>query len=265
MAPMYNTIVQTQLRSIATAKEEINAASQRVTTGKKVNTPMDNPVIWDISQRLLNKSQILEGINQNLTIVGTNLNKTSHTIKYLSDNISLLESQVELMRVSSPIEIPMLIERYNRIIDQIDSETIGNKDINVRNILGNVDKNQSIQNSESTRIEIPHIPLHSGALGLNRINGVADFNILEEQIYNAKNIVKNGTTRLEFTQIDIANSKKYNDSIRNTSMDGYTRLTETNIEEDVALIKSLETKHALGIQIMGITHNMRQQLLKLLG
>lgn len=262
---MYNTIVQSQLLNLKNTQRELDVSSQRLVTGKKITKPSDDPVIWDISEKFLRKSKELESFNRNIDIVSTNLSRTKTTIDYVRKNVDQLNGHLELLKTASPTEKDEIIKRYNETLQRIDSETSGNNDINIRKILGNSDYQQSFYSGENYRTNIPYLPSSSTSLGLKRLDNLSDINDIEQQIYDAKNIITGHETKLSWSQSELDTKKKYNEELNKTSMNGYHTLTDADLNEEAALVKSLEIQHALGIQTIGVVNNLRQQLLKILG
>jgi flagellin len=271
----------TNLLSLQNTAKLMGLTQERLSTGKKVNSALDDPVAFfdaDAHYQLANDYAALKN----------GMSEAIQTIKAANDTIESLKEVLQQMKsiatsaksATSETEVDALEVQYDELTSQLDDlagdaiykgvNLLGDDDLTVvfnmstASGAGELTVNGFNATSEASGLTAGGITVASGAwsngsgvITASAIAGaVAE---IEEAITTLRSQAKNLASNLSF----VTTRQTFTDKMIATLKTGGDNLTLADMNEEGANMLMLQTRQALGIQSLSMASQSAQQVLSL--
>jgi flagellin len=249
---------------------EMAEVQLRLTTGRKVNGPKDNPAIWAIAQNQRSEVQALDAVKDSLNRGGSVVDVAMSA----AENVSDLLNQMKALAVSAsdyPLGDPArtaINENYLALRKSIDT-VVSNAGFGGVNLLsaGGTDKVRALANTKATStIDVEHVDLSTtgallsglppdllGGLGANGVDAIADatrdVNLAISRLGTGSKAL---STHLEFVE-------KQQDALE----EGIGNLVDADLAKEAARWQALQVRQQLALVAMQIANQQPSLLLQL--
>jgi flagellin len=250
---------------------EMAEVQMRITTGKKVNGPKDNPAIWAIAQ---NQRSEIKGLDSVMGSLQRGMSVVDVAMS-AAESISDLLNQMKELAVSAadyPASDPArtaINENYLALRKQIDT-AVANAGFGGLNLLaggGSTDKIRALANTTATStIDVDHIDLSTGGsllsglpadlLGSFTPTSVADITTATSNVNNAISRLGTGSKRLESHFSFVS---KQQDALEAA----VGNLVDADLAKESARWQALQVRQQLAIMAMQIANKQPSYLLQL--
>lgn len=259
------------LLSLQTTSEQLGVTQERLATGKKVNTAIDNASAFFKSQSFLNRASDLSTIKDDLSTSLQTVKAASNAI----DGITKIVEQAKglandaLQKAAASADRTTLAGKFNDLRDQLDA-LVNDAVFNGVNLLKSTSSLVVKFNEDNTStLSIAGVDLSTGSSGLNISAAANDFaadsdiNAALSQLTtalstlrtNASSFGTNSTliqTRTDFTKVLVTTLQNASDS-----------LVLADINEEGANLQALQARLQLGITALSISGQQQSAILQL--
>ena len=276
----------TNLLSLQNTAKLMGLTQERLSTGKKVNSALDDPVAFfdaDAHYQLANDYAALKN----------GMSEAIQTIKAANDTIESLKEVLQQMKsiatsaksATSETEVDALEVQYDELTSQLDDlagdaiykgiNLLGDDDLTVvfnmstSSGVGELTVNGFNATSEASGLTADGITVASGAwwaAGASGAAGAVDTSAIngavaeiEEAITTLRSQAKNLASNLSF----VTTRQTFTDKMIATLKTGGDNLTLADMNEEGANMLMLQTRQALGIQSLSMASQSAQQVLSL--
>lgn len=253
--------------------------TQQLTTGKKINSSKDDPVIWAKSQQDSIGFKGLWRTNETLSGVATSVRSADIAMEDINADIEQMKASLDAIIKNYPPFPPgsqdriRFLRMFNGLREQIDKLSAPEDDAGARQIMADttaVPGNWTVpMNDQGASITIRKQDVSTGTFGLN-IQGLAEL-ATDAEIVAARASLETAQVTLRSKQAAmgtdaaaITNSQSYNTTISTTQQTDAEGFTIADMNDAAANYKSMELKNALALQSVSNMTNMHGQLLELL-
>jgi len=272
------------------AKSSMDAATKRIATGKKINSPADDPGRWVATQQGRSIDGILHAVNSGLESVAISIRGADQAMTAVEEHI---DQMIEVVKLFPPYpegdnaeERIRMLRSFNGIRQLIDQLTVPPRDSLGQAIMADPASNDVpdswpvIVNEQGDVKTIHRQEVHTGPTGLD-IPEVTEADITEDgqvggplsrqrlddiaaNLENAKAVLRQRREALGSDAAAIARAKSSNAE----AAAFYTSFAENreaaDINETAAQVKSIELKQALALESLGSITSLRSELVALL-
>lgn len=250
---------------------EMAEVQMRITTGKKVNSPKDNPAIWAIAQ---NQRSEIKGLDAVMASLQRGMGVVDVSIS-AAESISDLLNDMKVLAVSAadyPATDPArtaINENYLALRKQIDN-IVTNASFGGLNLLaggGSTDKIRALANTRATStIDVDHLDLSTSGTLLSGLpadlmgsftpTSVSDIATATSNVNNAISRLGTGSKRLE-SHLKFVN--KQQDALEAA----IGNLVDADLAKESARWQALQVRQQLSIVAMQIANKAPTYLLQL--
>lgn len=272
--PLGTSSVLYSLQKTDSLMQETN---YRLSTGKKVNTALDDPINYFAAQNHTFRASDLQirkdSMNEGIQLI-TAANSGIESILTLVDSaISLANSA---LNAEDQAEVNNLETQFNEILDQIDT-LAADSGYNGVNLLGGVTEQLEVFFNEdgSSSITLTGEDASYAGLGITQLaaddwwdgaggapNATA-INATLDELNNAKTQLRTWAKTLSMDLSIIDTRVDFTDQMINTLTDGAGKLTNADLNEESANLLTLQTQQQLGINSLSISSQAQQSVLSL--
>lgn len=272
--------IRTNLNSLQSTNKLLSQTQERLSTGKKVNSVIDDPSAFFTARGLSNRAQ-------DLFTVKDNIQNNIVTIKTATDGLDSIETLLKSAKAvaesaaaaTTTAERGTLLVQYNGILDQINNTAADATFSGTGLLKATADSIVVKLNETGTTFTVTgiasdqvglavtdaltgaavvdawdHATLATGLVGINKDIALID-TALSTVRTSAKTLGTNSAilqTRVDFTESLISNLDA-----------GTSNLVDANLDEEAANLLALQTRQALGIQALTFANQAQQSILSL--
>jgi len=263
--------MRANLLSLQQTQGLLDRTQQRLSTGKAVNNPIDNPLNYFISQSLTNRAA-------NLSTAKDNMSLGLQTITAANNGISAISSLVDAaMGVANSVlaasstdtsTINALATQFNGLLTQIDNAANNSGFQGVNLLAGN---NLTVNLGDGSSLTVTGVTASSGSSGLNITQATttggswysaASTSITE--LNTALTTLQTDSQGLSSNSNVVTIRQTFADNMISTLQKGSDDLTLADMNQESANMLALQTQQQLGIAALSISAQAAQSILKLL-
>jgi flagellin-like hook-associated protein FlgL len=264
--------MRSNLLSLQSTQKLMDTTQERLSTGLKVNSAIDNPSSYFTAQGLNQRAGDLEGL---LDSMGQGI----QTIQAANEGIEAITTLVEQAKslvtqyseTSDTVQQGKLDDQYKEIITQINDLA---KDSSYKgiNLLGGDDLtvyfNEEVR-STATKIEITGITIDattatSTAGGLGMAADIAtDADVAMDGVIGAINALRGFASDFSNAYSIVQNREEFTENLINVLTEGADKLTLADMNEESANMLALQTRQQLGINALSLSAQAQQSVLSL--
>jgi flagellin len=246
----------------------INRTQTRLSTGKSVNSPLDDPTKYFTAQDHINRASDLAARKDGMGEAIQNVTAASSGIDGITKLLEAAKGLAESARSADTAGRASLATQYGSLLSQIDqlASDSGYKGINLLNSdTLKVDFNEDATSS----LSITGFDASSSGLGVGAAtnNWVANTDIdgAESDIQTAQNTLRSQSQNLSASMSVITIRQDFTTSMVNTLQTGADNLTLADMNEEGANMLALQTKQSLGTTALSLASQAAQSVLRLFG
>jgi flagellin len=250
---------------------ELFEVQTRITTGRKVNGPKDNPAVWAIAQNQRSELRALDSVKgslqRNMGVVDVALS-AGETVSDLLGQMKALAVSAQDYDVPSPARAA-INEEYQSLRKQIDT-AVSNATFGGLNLLaggGSTDRVRALANTTATStIDVAHEDMSTGGAMLTGLpadllaslgpTGIADINTATDRVNAAVSRLGTGSKAL-------ANHLKFVDKQQDVIEEGIGNLVDADLAKEAARLQALQVRQQLALIAMRIANQQPSYLLQL--
>jgi flagellin-like hook-associated protein FlgL len=271
--------------------DSMDAVTRRIGTGKKINAPEDDPVLWASAGKSRSIAEHLGAVNNSLESVAISIRGADLTMETIGKNI---DQMIEYVKNFPPYpagdtseERAKFLQSFNGIRQMINELTLPPRDDLGQYIMADsgslaepVDTWSVVIDEEGRVRTIQKQEVHTGPTGLNipelsegditttgLPGGPLDETKLNDIIANlgtAKETLVGRRSGLASDAAGIARAKTFNDRVATFYTTFAEKVEQADTEEAAAQATSLELKRELAIEALNSITSMHSELAGLL-
>ena len=264
--------VRNSLLSLQSTQENIAVAQQRLSTGKRVNSALDNPSAFFTAAGLTQRAKDLARLQDDQSLALKTLEASDKGIKGVTSLVEQAQGLARQALQSSDVAVRAnLAAQYATIRTQID-QLAGDAGFNGRNLVNDSTANTLVVNfneNNTSSLTITGVDITTGAAGLN-IAAAASAWASDANIQAAQTDLAAATTTLRSNASTfgsnlavVQNRVDFTKNLINVLKGGSDILTLADINEEGANLLALQTRQQLGVQALTLASQSDQAVLRL--
>jgi len=250
----------------------MNRTQTRLSTGKAVNSPIDNPLNYFIAQSLTNRAANISTAKDNMSLGLQTISAANNGITAITSLVAAAQGVANSALAASSSDtttITALAKQYNGLLAQIDNAATNSAFQGVNLLTGN---NLTVNLGDNSTLTVTGVSANSTGLSLS--TAPTDGTWQSSTTTSVANSLSQLGTALTTLQTDSqslsANSnivtirQTFADNMISTLSTGSDDLTLADMNQESANMLALQTQQQLGIAALGIAAQAAQSVLKLI-
>ncbi|MBK7551853.1 MAG: hypothetical protein IPI61_09385 [Syntrophaceae bacterium] len=284
------TAIDRALIGAEQAKSSMDAATKRIATGKKINSPSDDPVRWASTRQSRSVDMILRTVNSSLESVAIGIRGADQAMAAIEGH---LDQMIEIVKLFPPYpegdnaeERIRMLRSFNGIRQLIDQLTIPPTDDLGQAIMADPASNDIpdswpvVVNEQGDVRTIRRQEVHTGPTGLT-IPGLTEADLTENgqaggalsrqrldditaNLENAKAVLRQRRDSLGSDAAAIARARTSNAGAAAFHTSFAESREAADINETAAQVTSIQLKQSLALESLGSITSLRSELVALL-
>jgi flagellin-like hook-associated protein FlgL len=265
--------MRSNLLSLQNTVDLLNRTQTRLSSGKKVNTPIDNPLNYFVAKSLTDRASDISTAKDSMSEGIQTITAANNGITAINALVSAAKGIATSALSASTADIGALVTQYNGVLDQID-KAANNSFYKGVNLLKS--GSLTVDLGDSSTLTVSGFDTTYGGLSISQAANAAGGTTADWSAVGGSGITASTG------QLDTAISKLRVDSqglssnsnivtIRQdfannmiaTLTKGADNLTLADMNEEGANMLMLQTRQALGISALGLSAQAAQSVLKL--
>jgi flagellin-like hook-associated protein FlgL len=264
--------VRNSLLSLQTTQNNISLSQQRLSTGKRINSALDNPSAFFTAAGLSQRGKDLSRLQDDQNLALKTLEASDKGIRGVTALVEQAQGLArQALQTSDATIRASLATQFGVIRTQID-QLAGDAGYNGRNLVNSSTANNLVvtfNETNTSSITIAGVDIRSATTGLN-ISAAAgtwatDANISAAQTELNAAVIKLRSNAATFgaNLAIVQNRVEFTKGLINTLNAGSDVLTLADINEEGANLLALQTRQQLGIQALSLASQSDQAVLRL--
>ena len=271
------------LASLKSTQSLMNATEYKLTTGKKINSALDDPLAFFTSEGHLDRASDLQTLKDDMSESIQTIEAADEGITAIKDLIADAKAILQsAMTAETDSDMASYISQYNEIMTDIDdlSEDSGYGDVN---LLGGTTQTLEVVFDEDGESKITLTGFDASTTGLSLTDAASgafysgttaggDFavtksgiNALITELDTAKDTLRSKSKTLS-TQLSIIETRNdFTSNLITTLKDGSANLVNADTTEEGVNLTTLQTQQQLAISSLSIANSASQAVLSLFG
>ncbi len=244
----------------------INRTQTRLSTGKSVNSPLDDPTKYFTAQDHMNRASDLAARKDGMSEAIQTIQGASSGIDGITKLLEAAKGLAESARSANTAGRSSLATQFGSLLTQIDqlATDSGYKGVNLlHSDTLKVDFNENATSS----LSITGFDASSSALGVSAAGNSwasnTDIDTSETAIKTAEDSLRSHSESLSSNLSVITIRQDFTTSMVNTLQQGSDNLTLADMNEEGANMLALQTKQSLGTSALSLASQSAQMVLKL--
>jgi flagellin-like hook-associated protein FlgL len=288
--------MRSNLISLQTTARLLGQTEERLSTGKRVNTAVDNPANFFAAQGHTSRANQLTGLKDGISEAIQTVKSADSGIKGVLTTIESLRGVLTQARsaindtVNSAVTLggaaaggaSGLTGQYNRLVEQLNN-LVTDSSYKGTNFLTSGSVTLTVNFNENATTKIVMSGFNSGASGLGisgggstltvagatgnitsaNIDSVAELDAAEATLNTAIATLQTRASELSANLSTLTTRQTFISEMVNTLVVGATKLTEADTNEEGANLLALQTKQQLGTTALSISSQAEQSILRL--
>lgn len=294
--------MRSNLVSLQTTARLLGQTEERLSTGKRVNTAVDNPANFFAAQGHNTRANLLTGLKDNISEAIQTVKAADSGIKGVLTTIEALRGIVTQARsaindtvnsgtvlagsnaadASGFTGASGLTGQYNRLVEQLNN-LVNDSSYKGTNFLtsGSVTLTVNLNENATTKIVMSGFNAGTSGLGISGggtsltvagttgnitakdLDSAAELNAIESSLNTAIATLQTKASELASNLSTLTTRQTFITDMTNILTVGATKLTEADSNEEGANMLSLQTKQQLGTTALSISSQAEQSILRL--
>jgi flagellin-like hook-associated protein FlgL len=256
------------LASLRQTADLLSSSEEKLATGKKVNSALDNATEYFASRGFLNKANDLSNLKDSLSTSIQTVTSAISTIDSVQSLVEQLQSiTVSALQTSDTTTRSGYATQYNSLMKQIDY-LVSDATFNGTNLLNNT-ANLLVYFNESntTTLTVSGVNATAAGLGIsvagNRFATVYDIQVASSLLQTAMASLRTDATQFGNTTTVITTRQTFTDSMIDTLQTASDNLILADTNQESANLTALQTRNSLAVISLGISNQAQQAILRL--
>ena len=265
--------IRSNLLTLSRTTDLIDRTQDRLSTGLKVASALDDSAAFFAARALTNRADDLNGLKDNIDQSISTIEAAINGIEAITELIEQAKGLAIIAKATSDTsERSSLSVQFNALLDQIDS--LGNDaSFGGTNLLQGTPDNLVVNFNEdgSSVLTVAGIDSSTAATGLNVAAAANDF-VADSDIDLAITAVNTAVTTLRTTAATLGSNAtvlqtrlNFTEDLVNTLEAGAGKLTLAELNEESANLLALQTRQQLGINSLSLAAQSERSILALFG
>ena len=258
--------MRSNLISLQSTVSLLNRTQERLSSGKKVNSALDNPINFFAAQSHLQRASDLaarkDGMSEGIQVVKA----ADAGIEGITSLIESAKGLATAARTAGTTEAATLAGQFNTVLDQISdlAEDAGYKGVN---LLADADLTLEFNEDGSNTLVIAGFSASASGLSISDAAGAwatsANIDTAVTALDTALDTLRANTSTLS-SNLSIVNARQeFTTNMVNTLTGGADNLTLADMNEEGANMLMLQTRQALSTTALSISAQAAQSVLRL--
>lgn len=258
--------MRSNLVSLQNTVSLLNRTQERLSTGKKVNSALDDPINYFAAQGHTQRAADLaarkDGMNEGVQVIKA----ADAGIKAITALIQQAKSLATSARTAGTTEAADLASQFDDLLTQIDSLASDSSYKGI-NLLGSGVLTVEFNEDGSSSISVTGFDASSSGLGINAAAGnwatPANIDAAVADLDAAMNTLRSQSKTLSSSLNIITTRDEFTKNMIDTLLAGADNLTLADMNEEGANMLMLQTRQALGTTALSLSAQAAQSVLKL--
>jgi len=274
--------MRANLVSLQNTQELLGRTQERLSTGKKVNSAIDNPTNFFAARAHTQRAGLLEGLKDNIS-------EAIQTVKAADNGVTATNRLLESIRgvvtqarsalnsTTSGTELQGLTTQYNELVRQLNN-TVADSSYKGVNFLAGSTVTLTVNFNEQASTSLVMSGFNGSASGLAISGGTltgsgnlssaalttqSGLDNIETTINNALATLRTNSATLAANLSILSTRQEFITNMVNTLVDGAGKLTNADTNEEGANMLLLQTRQQLGVTSLSLASQAAQSVLRL--
>ncbi|MEW6677855.1 MAG: flagellin [Pseudomonadota bacterium] len=274
--------MRSNLVSLQNTEALLGRTQDRLSTGKKVNSAIDNPTNFFAARAHTQRAGLLDGLKDNIS-------EAIQTVKAADSGVTAVNTLLESLRsvatqarsalssTTSATELAGLTTQYNELVRQLNNTVAdsGYKGVNFVSS-GSVTLTVNFNEQATTSLVMSGFNGHAAGLAISggtasgsgnltsaALDTATDLDNLETTINNALATLRTNSATLAANLSVLTTRQEFITDMVNTLVDGAGKLTNADTNEEGANMLLLQTRQQLGVTSLSLASQAAQSVLRL--
>jgi flagellin len=257
--------MRSNLTSLQGTAQLLDRTQYRLSTGKKVNTAIDNPTAFFAAQTLNSRASIIDGLKDAMGQAIQTVQAADKGIKAITGLIEQAKGIATQAQsaVAGP-ELTALQTQYNSIRTQIDN-LVTDSIYKGKNLLNN--DTLTVKWEGNKTLDITGFSANSAGLLITAAAWVAPTDAAADvtKLDAALDTLRTNTASFSANLSIITTRQEFSTDMVNVLTEGANKLTLADTNEEGANMLMLQTRQSLGITALSLSSQAAQSVLRLFG
>ena len=260
--------MRVNLLSLQNTSQLLNRTQQRISSGKRVNSALDNPTNYFAAQNATQRASDLSDRKDGMSEAVQTVSATNAGITAITGLINAAKGVAQsALSTSDTFVQSKLAAQYDTIRSQIDniSSDSGYRGLNLLSSTNTLTVN--FNESASSRLDVVGFLANSTGLSLAAAGGnwqaVSSITADAAAMDTAISTLRTNTQTLAANLNIITTRQSFTDGMINTLQGGADNLTLADMNEEGANMLMLQTRQSLGTTSLSLSSQAAQSILKL--
>jgi flagellin-like hook-associated protein FlgL len=261
--------MRANLYSLQKTTDLMELTQGRLSTGKKVNSALDDPIAYFAAEAHTQRASDLAGLKDEMGEGIQTITAANNGIEAITDLVAQAKSLAQAaLASSSQTEIDSYAVQVDALLGQIDdlAGDSGYKGTNLLDAAGSLTINFNEDASSYLTVSGFDASAVTGLLIANTTGAwVADTNIQDtiDELDAARSTLRDNSKTLSSDLSTVTIREDFTDKMVNTLSDGAANLTLADMNEEGANMLMLQTRQALGTTSLSLASQAAQSVLRL--
>jgi len=265
--------VRNNLLSLQRTTSLIDIVQTRLSTGLKVNSPLDNASAFFTSRALTNRADDLSNLKENIDLAISALESAIGGIEAITELVEQAKGLVNTAKATGDTnERSRLAVQFNELLGQIDN-LANDSSFNGTNLIRTTPDNLEVDFNEAgdSDLTITGLDSTTAATGLNitaaanDFAGIADINLSLTALNSALTELRSNAATLGSNNTVLQTRLRFTEELVNILEEGSGKLTLADLNEESANLLALQTRQQLGINSLALASQSERAILSLFG
>ncbi|MFZ5484208.1 MAG: flagellin [Pseudomonadota bacterium] len=279
--------MRANLVSLQSTSALLGTTQERLSTGLKVNSAVDNPAAYFAARGHSQRADLLSGLKDNISEAIQTVKAADKGVKGVLGTIEALRGIITQARsalndtVNSATTLSGLTTQYNELIKQLNN-IAGDSAYKGINFLSGTNQTLTVNFNENATTKLTMSGFDASSSGLGISGGVAGINtagsltsgdvdsageldLMESRLNTAIATLQTESSELAANLSILTTRQSYLTDMINVLRDGATYLTVADTNEEGANLLILQTRQQLGTTALSLSSQAAQSVLRLFG
>jgi flagellin-like hook-associated protein FlgL len=246
----------------------LNRTQERLSTGKKVNSPIDNPLNYFVAKSLNDRASDISLAKDSMSEGIQTLKAADNGVQAINGLIAAAKGIATSALSASSSEISTLQTQYNTTLTQITNAATNSfyKGVNLLNgdtLIVNLGDNSTLSVTGFTGTASGMSISTAGSGGIDWTGGSTNINNSITQLDAATTTLRTQAQNISSNSNIVTIRQDFANNMISTLTKGADNLTLADMNEEGANMLMLQTRQALGISALSLSAQAAQAVLKL--
>lgn len=274
--------MRANLVSLQSTESLLGRTQERLATGKKVNSAIDNPTNFFAARAHTQRATLLDGLKDNISEAIQTAKAADNGVKAINSLLESIRGVVTQARsanssTTSATELAGLATQYNELVRQLNN-TASDASYKGVNFLAGSAVTLTVNFNEQASTSLVMSGFNGSASGLAisggsqtgvgtitsaNLTGSSNLDDIETTLNNALSTLRTNSATLAANLSVLSTRQEFITNMVNTLVDGAGKLTNADTNEEGANMLLLQTRQQLGVTSLSLASQAAQSVLRL--